>query len=72
MSDQPIRLYSTSEAARYLGLSLAAVKYHIHTAKTLTPDYIIGKTFAFTESTLDLFNENRRPPGRPKSEETFE
>lgn len=59
------KLYSTAEAARYLGLSVATVKYHIYQAKDLSPDTTIGRNLVFTQATLDAFAANKRSPGRP-------
>jgi hypothetical protein len=59
-------LFSTAEAARYLGLSLATVKYHIHTMGNLKPDAKVGPALVFRRTTLDRFLKEKRGPGRPK------
>jgi len=61
-----MKLYSTTEAAEYVGLSLSAFKYHIHIAENIKPFQKIGHSLAFTQSQLDEFQINRRPQGRPK------
>lgn len=66
MPDKPF--YSTAEAAEYLGLSLSALKYHIHVAKNLT-GHLVGNSLVFTQEELDEFKRNKRPQGRPKREE---
>ena len=58
-------LYSTVTAAERLGLSVAAVKYHLYVAKDLKPDYVLGGGLIFTEETLLEFKVNKRGPGRP-------
>lgn len=63
-----LRLYSTDEAAAYLGISPAAVKYHVHQAGNLHP-LLVGKTLLYTGAELDRFQANRRPAGRPKTQE---
>ncbi len=60
----PIKLFSTSGAAAYLGLAVITVKYHIYVAKDLHPQKV-GRTLVFTQEELDAFKERKRPPGRP-------
>ena len=62
-----MKLYSTKEAAEYIGISVSAMKYHIHTAKTVQPLHI-GNSLIFTQEMLDEFKANRRPQGRPRKE----
>jgi len=59
------KLYSTQEAADYLGISLSTFKYHIHIAKNIKPQKV-GRSLVFTQDQLDDFSINRRPQGRPK------
>ena len=61
------RLFSTADAASYLGLSIATVKYHVYQSGALRPDAKIGKTLVFTRSTLDEFAAQKRRPGRPRT-----
>lgn len=63
-----MNLYSTQEAAAYLGLSVATIKYHLYHTHALEPDARIGASLCFTQDTLDRFAESRRPPGRPPSD----
>ena len=60
------RLYSTAEAAEYLGMSVSAVKYHVHTMGNLRPRKVGGR-LVFTLAQLEAFLDSRRGPGRPKS-----
>lgn len=59
------KLFSTKDAAKYLNLSVPAVKYHIHQTSNLKGQ-LVGKTLVFTRADLDEFAKNRRPQGRPK------
>ena len=59
------KLYGIHGAAKYLGISVAALKYHIHTSKTIAPARI-GHSLVFTQDQLDQFKSNRRKPGRPR------
>lgn len=58
-----MKLYSTREAAEYLGLSIPGLKYHLYQARDLTPQKV-GKTLVFTCSELDRFRQSRRQPRR--------
>lgn len=58
-------LYSTEEAAKYLGKSVSAIKYHIHVKGNLRGQ-LVGKTLVFTQAQLDEFAANLRPQGRPR------
>ena len=60
-------LFSTSEAAEYLGMTARGVWYHVNHGH-LSPAKV-GKTLVFTRTQLDKFQENRRPAGRPKTQE---
>jgi len=57
-------LYSTKEAALYLGISVDALKYHIYQGN-ITPQKV-GHSLVFTQDELEHFKVNRRPQGRPK------
>jgi len=50
-------LYSTEQAAEYLGLTVDAMRYHLNRVeeKTLHPDHIISGCLLFTQETLDAF-----------------
>ena len=60
-------LFSTEQAAQYLGLSISALKYHIYETGDIKPQKF-GHSFIFTKEQLDLFNSTRRPQGRPRKE----
>jgi len=64
-----MKLYSTSEAATYLGLSVAAIKYHVHIARNIEPQRV-GHSLVFTQEQLDEFKKTRRSPGRPRKEKS--
>jgi excisionase family DNA binding protein len=63
------QLFSTEEAAEYLGISVAALKYHVHVAGNIDP-MKIGRSLVFTKEQLDTFQEEKRAPGRPPKEES--
>jgi ParB/RepB/Spo0J family partition protein len=56
-------LYSTEQAAKYLGLSIAGIRYHM--ARGNLVPALIGKTYVFTEEQLDEFKANKRKAGNP-------
>ncbi len=60
--------YSTAEAARYLSLSVATIKYHLYVAGDLKPDRKFAGRLVFTRQTLDRFNKQKRGPGAPRKE----
>lgn len=59
-------LHGTADAAEYLKLSVAGLKYHVREGN-LEPR-LIGKTWVFTEAQLNYFLRTRRGPGRPCEE----
>lgn len=59
--------YSTEQAAEYCKMSIAAIKYHIHTSKTLKGE-LVGHSYIFTQAQLDTFLKNKREQGRPRLE----
>ena len=61
MSDE-MKLFSTIEAAEYLGKSVSTVRHHVYYSKRLHP-LRIGGTLVFTQEELDRFK--REHPGRP-------
>lgn len=65
---ESVPIYTTAEAARYLGISQATVKYHVHVAGNLRP-HRLGNSLFFTQAQLDEFQASRRPVGRPKTTE---
>jgi len=60
-----MELFSTAEAAAYLGVKPETVKYHVYQVKDLVPDKLVGKTLVFTRETLDEFMTRKRSVGRP-------
>ena len=62
----PERLFSTAEAAEYLGLKVETVKYHLYQSGHLKADIVLGRTLGFYQSTLDQFKATVPPPGRPR------
>jgi DNA adenine methylase len=61
------RLYSTKEAATYLGLKEETVKYHVYVSSALHPERV-GNSLVFTEEELERFKRDRRPAHRPPKE----
>lgn len=61
-----MKLFGTNQAATYLEMSIAALKYHIR-VKNVKPQRI-GHSLVFTQGQLDEFKANRRPQGRPRKE----
>ena len=59
------QLLSTAEAAKYLGIKVETVKYHLYQARDLVADARVGKTLVFTKDTLDCYKKIKRGPGRP-------
>lgn len=56
------RLFSTKEAAEYLGVSTQTVYWHVRVKGDLIPDKRIGGRFlVFTQETLDAYREGREP-----------
>ena len=58
-------LYSTKEAAAYLGMPIPTFKHHLYYTKDLAPDQVIGPSLLFTQATLDDFQTRRKGRGRP-------
>lgn len=48
-------LYTTQEAADYLGISTNGLTHHIRVTGYLVPDKTTGGAYIFTQSTLDEF-----------------
>jgi hypothetical protein len=63
-------IHGIQSAATYCNVSVSTLRKHIYQLKTLTPDQKIGKTLIFTQATLDQWQANRRPGGRPRKETT--
>lgn len=57
------KLYSTAEAAAYLGVHLETFKYHLYDKRHIAPDYTVGRELAFLQSTLDDFLSQHQSHG---------
>lgn len=62
-------LFSTKEAAEYLGMNEGQMKYHVFTAKNIKGQ-MIGNSMVFTKEELDRFKTTRKPQGRPRKKPT--
>jgi hypothetical protein len=62
---QPLRLFGIREAAKYCGLAVRTLKYHIYESGELKADANVGHSLVFTQTTLDDFLRRRRPAHRP-------
>jgi len=60
-------IYSTEEAAKYLGVSVSLVKYYKHVDGRLSGQKI-GNSLVFTQQELDDLNETRKKVGRPSTQ----
>jgi len=61
------KLFSTKEAAEYLGLHIQTLKHHIYKVGDLR-GRLLGKSLVFTQEELDQFKQVKRPPGPHKKE----
>lgn len=57
------QLYSTEDAAKYLGIAEVTVKYHVYQSLRL-PKRLIGRTLVFTQQELDTFKAQNIPAHR--------
>lgn len=57
------KLYSTAEAAEYLGIHPQTLKYHIYDQHHLAADYESGGNLLFLQSTLDSFRAAHQAEG---------
>jgi predicted transcriptional regulator len=57
------KLYSTAEAAEYLGIHVQTLKYHIYEQQHLAADYETGGNLLFLQSTLDAFKAAHQTEG---------
>lgn len=63
-----MKLFSTSEAAKYLGVKLITMKKYAHGDKRRPPvlkGTKVGNSLVFTQEELDAFKAKRRGRGRP-------
>lgn len=58
-------LLTIRQAAEYLNVAVVTIKHHVYKTGNLKADYRIGRQLLFKRSTLDDFNRNRHPGGRP-------
>jgi hypothetical protein len=65
-----LHIFTTKEAAVYLGMTERAVNYHLFVVHDLRPDRIMGRVAIYSQETLDDFNKRRRKPGRPCQQPT--
>lgn len=62
------QVFSTADAADYLGMAVITLKKHIHDKKDITGE-IVGNSLVFTRQQLDdFYTTPRRPVGRPRKE----
>ncbi len=59
-----MKIFSTREAAEYLGVAVSTLKYHVYHSH-ITPQKV-GHSLVFTKAQLDDFEATRRNPGRPR------
>lgn len=55
-------IFGSTDAARFLGVKLETVKYHLYTSKKLVPDGTIGqdgRTIFFYRPTLEDFRDRK-------------
>jgi len=57
------------QAAKYCGLSVASIRYHVYRTKNLVPDGRVGRNLVFLRPTLDAFKDVLRVPGRKATPE---
>lgn len=57
------RVYGTTDAAAYLGISVDTLKYHIYNKQHLAPDQTVGRELVFYQATLDEFKRKHQTEG---------
>ena len=62
MTDKP-RIFSTAEAADYLGITVSTLKYHLYEKGHLRPDRVIGDNLVFYQETLDAYLRRHQTDG---------
>ena len=60
-------VFTTREAATYLGLSVDGLRYHVKRGN-VKPDRMAGGRLLFSRETLETLRTGRRAPGRPPKE----
>jgi len=63
-----VEVYGVNDAAEYVGLSESTIRYHVYVTEMLVPDRKISGALIFSKETLDHFQEQRQPGGRPREE----
>ncbi len=63
MKKEKLDLFSISDAAQFLGVSVPTIKYHVKQGN-LTGRHV-GHSRIFTRSELEKFQANRKPAHRP-------
>lgn len=58
-------IFTTTEAAKYLGLSLDTVRKYVQ-RRLITPATTIGRSYLITKTECDRYKRDRRPQGKPK------
>lgn len=53
-------LFTTQQAAEYLGMSIGGVKKNVHTTKRLRPARNMGRSLMFTKAELDRFQREEK------------
>lgn len=66
------KLYTTGQAAEYLGVSRRTVMHHIDVTHRLKPDYNVGRDRLFFQETLDEFRRKYRAEDGLTMEEAAE
>lgn len=59
------KVYSTEEAAEYLGVTVTTIKKHVYVLKDLSGT-VKGNSLVFSQEDLDRYRNTRRQAGRPK------
>lgn len=61
-----IPLYTSPEAAAYIGKSVASVRKYVQRGQLRPEPLMIGTANLFRKSELDRFLREQRAPGRPR------
>lgn len=60
-------LYTIEELPAALGMSLAAVRFHLYKSRQLRASLRFGRTPVFTCEDIEVFRRSRRPAHRPRA-----
>ena len=78
MSDDLKNIFTHRDAADYLGVTPATIKYHVHVSRKLKGTLLNPRMRVFTKAELDALAEDlgrtpgqepQRGPGRPRKED---